>query len=77
MRATVAAAVEEENRKSLSPAWRERDLLNAVFQRVDKERHGKLTGYCVLSMFMRLGETGRLRIHAAARRGSRGGRRRR
>ena len=53
MRATVAAAVEEENRKSLSPAWRERDLLNAVFQRVDKERHGKLTGDCDLSMFMR------------------------
>ena len=53
MRATVAAVVDDENRKSLSPAWRERDLLNAVFQKVDKERHGKLTGDCDLSMFMR------------------------
>jgi len=53
MRATVKNAVEDANRKSLSPAWRERDLLNAVFQRVDKERHGKLTGDCDLSMFMR------------------------
>ena len=52
MRASVTHVVEEENRASLSPAWRERDFLNTVFQRVDKERHGKLTGDCDLSMFM-------------------------
>jgi hypothetical protein len=52
MRASVTHVVESENRASLSPAWRERDFLNTVFQRVDKERHGKLTGDCDLSMFM-------------------------
>jgi hypothetical protein len=52
MRASVTHVVETENRASLSPAWRERDFLNTVFQRVDKERHGKLTGDCDLSMFM-------------------------
>jgi hypothetical protein len=46
--------VERENNKSMSPAWRERDYLTRVFQRVDKKRHGRVTGDCDVSMFMRV-----------------------
>ena len=54
MRAALASAVERENNKSMSPAWRERDYLTRVFQRVDKKRHGRVTGDCDVSMFMRV-----------------------
>ena len=54
MRAALASAVARENNKSMSPAWRERDYLERVFQRVDKKRHGRVTGDCDVSMFMRV-----------------------
>ena len=54
MRAALASAVERENNKSASPAWRERDYLARVFQRVDKKRHGRVTGDCDVGMFMRV-----------------------
>ena len=54
MRAALASAVERENNKSASPAWRERDYLTRVFQRVDKKRHGRVTGDCDVGMFMRV-----------------------
>ena len=54
MRFSLSAVVERENRKSLSPAWRERDFLLRVFQRVDKKTHGRYTGDCDLAMFMQV-----------------------
>ena len=52
MRRSLAATVERENARSMSPAWNERDFLTRVFMRVDKNRHGRLTGDCDLAMFM-------------------------
>jgi len=53
MRASLSMIVAQENHKSMSPAWREREYLTMVFQRVDKKRHGRTTGDCDVSMFMR------------------------
>ena len=51
MRRSLAATVARENARSMSPAWNERDFLTA-FMRVDKNRHGRLTGDCDVAMFM-------------------------
>ena len=52
MRRSLAATVARENARSMSPAWNERDFLTRVFMRVDKNRHGRLTGDCDVAMFM-------------------------
>jgi hypothetical protein len=52
MRESLARVVAAENKKALSPCYTEKDFLMRVFQRVDKNRHGRFTGDCDLAMFL-------------------------
>ena len=54
MRRSLTLATRRENEKSKSPALRPRDFLLRVFQRVDKKRHGRVTGDCDVGSFMRV-----------------------
>ena len=54
MRHSLTAKVLNENQKSMSPAWREKDFLLRVFQRVDLKRHGVVTGDCDIKTFAKV-----------------------
>ena len=52
MRRSLAATVARENARSMSPRGTSAIFSPSVFMRVDKNRHGRLTGDCGVAMFM-------------------------